>query len=328
METIKIKPLGIKASRVALGTWAIGGSWWGGTEEGESIRTIHAALDKGINIIDTAPIYGFGKSEETVGKALAQYGKRDKVILATKFGLQWKEDGSVVRNSTKERILKEIEDSFRRLQTDYIDIYQVHWPDVRVPFEETAETLNKLFEQKKIRAIGVSNYSTAQMDAFRRAAPLHTNQPPYNLFERAIEADIFPYCKKNKIVTLAYGSLCRGLLTGKMTPESTFKEGDMRKGIDPKFKPPRFEQYLSAVKKLDELASRYYDKKVLSLAVRWLLDRGVEVILWGARHPSQLEPLDDIWGWKIKGKDFKEIDGILSETIKDPVGPEFMAPPL
>ncbi len=328
METIKIKPLGIKASRVALGTWAIGGSWWGGTEESEAIRTIHTALDKGINIIDTAPVYGFGQSEETVGKALAQYGKRDKVILATKFGLQWQEDGSVVRNSSKERILKEIEDSFRRLQTDYIDIYQVHWPDVRVPFAETAETLNKLLEQKRIRAIGVSNHSTAQMDAFRRAAPLHTNQPPYNLFERAIEADTFPYCQKNKIATLAYGSLCRGLLTGKMTLSTSFKEGDMRQGIDPKFQPPRFEQYLSAVKKLDEFASKNYGKKVLSLAVRWLLDRGVEVILWGARHPDQLEPLDDIGGWKIKDSDFKEIDRILSETIKDPVGPEFMAPPL
>jgi len=328
MEKVRIKPLGLEATRIGLGTWAIGGSWWGGTDETESIRTIHIALDKGINLIDTAPIYGFGQSEEIVGKAIAQYKKRNKVIIATKFGLQWKEDGTVVRNSSKERILKEIEDSLRRLQTDYIDIYQVHWPDMRAPFEETAETLKKLYEEKKIRAIGVSNYSPAQMDAFRCIAPIHTNQPPYNLFERGIEADIFPYCEKNRIAVLAYGSLCRGLLSGRMTASVTFKEGDMRKELDPKFQPPKFEQYLNAVRRLDEFASTHYHKKVLSLAVRWLLDRGVEVILWGARHPNQLDPLDDVWGWKIKGKDFQEIDRILSETIKDPVGPEFMAPPL
>ncbi|MEJ2637851.1 MAG: aldo/keto reductase, partial [Calditrichia bacterium] len=151
METVRIKNIPFPASRVALGTWAIGGWMWGGTEKECSIRTIHGALDTGINVIDTAPVYGFGRSEEIVGEALARYGNRDKIVLATKVAIEWK-DGEVFRNSGKERIFKEIDDSLKRLQTDYIDIYQVHWPDPLVDIRETAEAMNQLYEQKKIRA--------------------------------------------------------------------------------------------------------------------------------------------------------------------------------
>src|ERR1700758_3171185 len=136
----------ITLSRIGLGTWAMGVWMWGGTDEQESIRTIHAALDRGINLIDTAPVYGFGRSEEIVGKALAQNGRREKVILATKVGIEWR-NGSLARNPSRERILRELEDSLRRLQTSYIDIYQVHWPDPLVPIEETAETMSRLFQE-------------------------------------------------------------------------------------------------------------------------------------------------------------------------------------
>ncbi len=298
---------------------------WGGTEEEESIRTIHAALDHGITVIDTAPVYGFGRSEEIVGKAIAQRGGRDRVIIATKVALEW-QDGAVFRNATAARIAAEIEDSLRRLQTDYIDIYQVHWPDPLVPFEETAAAMAKLHQAGKIRAIGVSNYSPAQMDAFRQAAPIQTCQPPYNLFERQIEQDVLPYCKKNGIALLTYGALCRGLLSGKMKPDIQFEGDDLRK-IDPKFQQPRFGQYLAAVSRLDQLARERHGQGVMQLAVRWILDQGVDIALWGSRHPNQVEGVSPAMGWTLTAADKEEIDRILRETITDPVGPEFMAPP-
>src|SRR3981189_2202759 len=211
----------LKVSPVASGTWAIGGWMWGGTDEAESMSTIQAAFEHGINIIDTAPVYGFGRSEEVVGRAIAESRLRSDVLIATKAGLEW-ERGRVSRNASRARIMQEIEDSLRSLRTDYIDIYQVHWPDPLVTIEETAEAMDTLYRQGKIRAIGVSNFSVGQMERFRRVAPLHVLQPPYNLFERAIEADLLPYCRKNKIATLGYGALCRGLLSGRMRPDTVF----------------------------------------------------------------------------------------------------------
>src|SRR3954467_13216794 len=167
IELADIPGTSLKVSRVAIGTWAIGGWMWGGTDEAESISTIRAALDHGINIIDTAPVYGFGRSEEIVGKAIAEGRLRSRVRIATKVGLEW-QDGKVFRNASRERIMREIDDSLRRLRTDRIDIYQVHWPDPRVPIEETAEAMHTLFRQGKIGAVGVSNFSVEQMDAFRR----------------------------------------------------------------------------------------------------------------------------------------------------------------
>lgn len=327
MEFIKIDGTNLVSSRIALGTWAIGGWMWGGTDEKESIRTIHAALDQGINLIDTAPIYGYGRSEEIVGEALRQHGRRDSVILATKVGLDWT-NGNIERNSTRERILKEIEDSLHRLQTDYIDIYQVHWPDPFVPIEETAGTLRELYEQGKIRAIGVSNYSPEEMERFRTIAPLHTIQPPYNLFEREIERNVLPYTVGRGIATLTYGALCRGLLSGAMRSDRQFAKDDMRKTTDPKFQPPYFAEYLDAASKLDAFARENFGKRVIHLAVRWLLDQpGVGVALWGARHPEQLAPISEVSGWSLTKDDFASIDAILLENIRNPVGPEFMAPP-
>ncbi|TYB33903.1 MAG: aldo/keto reductase [Flexistipes sinusarabici] len=326
METTKIAKTDIEMSRVGLGTWAIGGWMWGGTDEKLSVETIHKALDSGVNMVDTAPVYGFGTSESIVGKALKEYGKRDKIVLATKAGLEWNDDG-VFRNSSKERLEKEIDDSLKRLQTDYIDIYQIHWPDKLVSFDETAEFLNKLVEKGKIRAIGVSNYSTEQMDEFRKTAPIHTSQPPYNMFERQIEDDILPYCLENNIVPITYGAICRGLLSGKMTEDKTFEGDDLRK-IDPKFKGDRFKQYLSAVDKLDKFARENYGKTVMNLAIRWVLDKTkIGTALLGARKPHQVENIANIYGWHIDKSGMNEIDKILSEEIKDPVGPEFMAPP-
>jgi len=326
IETTPIPGTDLKPSRVGLGTWAIGGWMWGGSDDAQSIRTIQEAVDRGITLIDTAPVYGFGHSEEIVGRALAEGGRRDKAVIASKVALDWK-DGKPFRNASRARIMKEIDDSLRRLKTDVIDLYQVHWPDPNTPIEETAGALKELLTAGKIRAIGVSNFSPAQMDKFRAVAPLAADQPPYNLFEREIEADVLPYAQKNGIVTLAYGALCRGLLAGKMTEKQAFTGDDLRRS-DPKFREPRFAQYLSAVRALDQFAQERCGKRVIHLAVRWILDRqGEGFALWGARKPEQLDPVADVYGWKLDASALAEIDAILKKHVTQPVGPEFMAPP-
>ena len=313
----------LKVSRVALGTWAMGGWMWGGTDQRESEATIHAALDQGINLIDTAPVYGFGVSEEIVGAALE--GIRDRAVIATKTGLEWR-DGKVYRNATRARIMQEVDDSLRRLRTDYIDIYQVHWPDPLVPVEETAEAMRSLYELGKIRAIGVSNFSVDQMARFRQVAPLHVLQPPYNLFERAIETDILPYSRANDIATLGYGALCRGLLSGRIQPNTTFDGDDLRR-VDPKFQQPRLAQYLQAVRQLDEFAQRRFHRRVIHLAVRWMLDQGISVALWGGRHPDQVEAALGVAGWSLTDMERESVEHIVNTAVVDPIGPEFMAPP-
>ena len=290
-----------------------------------SVSTIQAALNHGITVVDTAPVYGFGRSEEIVGKAIAEGGLRSRAVIATKVGLEWK-DGKIFRNASQDRIKREFEDSLRRLRTDHIDIYQVHWPDPQTPIEETAEAMHSLFKEGKIGAIGVSNFSVGQMEQFRRTAPIHVLQPPYNLFEREIEAEILPYCRKNKIAIFGYGALCRGLLSGRMQADTAFIGDDLRRA-DPKFQQPQFGQYLAAVQQLDRLAQERFGKRVIHLAVRWMLDQGITTALWGARHPGQLQPIDEVSGWSLDAPVKNEIDQILRETIKDPIGPEFMAPP-
>ncbi len=290
-----------------------------------SIATIQRALGLGVTLIDTAPVYGFGHSEEVVGRAL-EGGRRQNAVIATKVGIDWK-DEKPFRNASAARIEKEIEDSLKRLRTDVIDIYQVHWPDPNTPIEETAHALDTLYRAGKIRAIGVSNFSPAQMEAFRKVAPLHTAQPPYNLFEREAEADVLPYTSEHGIAILAYGSLCRGLLSGRMKADTPFSGDDLRRD-DPKFRQPRFAQYLDAVSRLDAFAYANYGKRVIDLAVRWVLDhQPLSIALWGARHPAQLDPIVDVMGWKLEPAALVEIDRIVAAAVRDPVGPEFMAPP-
>lgn len=325
MELLDIADTGIRSSRIALGTWAIGGWMWGGTDDQESIATIHAALDRGITMIDTAPVYGFGHSEEIVGQALATGGRRDQALIATKTGLNW-QNGQVFRDAGAARLRREVEDSLRRLRTDRIDLYQVHWPDPTVPMEETAREMERLYRAGKIRAVGVSNFLPEQMDRFRAVAPLHSVQPPYNLFERDAEAEVLPYAQRNGMAVLAYGPLCRGLLTGRMRADTQFTGDDLRRA-DPKFQAPRYAQYLAAVDALAAFARERYGRSVLALAVRWVLDQGPTIALWGARHPGQLDPVEEAMGWSLDAAALGDIDGILQRHIQEPIGPQFMAPP-
>jgi aryl-alcohol dehydrogenase-like predicted oxidoreductase len=325
MEFVKIAGTEISSSRIGLGTWAMGGWLWGGSDRKECIRTIYKAFDNGVNLIDTAPIYGFGLSEEVVGEAVSQSGMRDELIIATKVGLEW-ERGGIFRNSLTERIRKEVDDSLRRLRTDRIDLYQIHWPDPLVPVEETAGAMTELLKSGKVRAVGVSNYSIEQMDVFRSVCPLNSSQPPYNLFEREIEDDVLPWCEEQGVTMLLYGALCRGLLSGKLKVDSEFP-GDHIRNFDPKFRRPVYDNYLGAVEKLGELASERFGKNVLELSVRWVLDKCEnDITLWGARRPGQLDDLAGTLGWAIDGDSMNEIDEILNTFVPNPIGPEFMAP--
>lgn len=321
-EFMTIEGIAKPVSRVALGTWAMGGSMWGGADDENAAKTIDKALDVGINLIDTAPVYGFGHSEEILGKALQ--GRRDRVVLATKVGLNW-QNGQVFRDSRKARVEAELDASLKRLHTDHIDLYQVHWPDPKTPFEETARALEKSVQSGKVHALGLSNFSPEQMDEFRKFAPVASIQPPYNLFEREIEKDILPYAVRNNLAVLAYGPLCRGLLSGKMTAEHVFTGDDLRK-VDPKFLQPRFSQYLNAVQGLATIAEQH-GKSLLALAIRWVLDRGPTIALWGARKPEQITAVQDAFGWALSADDMAAIDAVVAHNVTDPVGPEFMAPP-
>jgi aryl-alcohol dehydrogenase-like predicted oxidoreductase len=323
METTIIA--GVKVSRIGLGTWAIGGLDWGAVPDDVAVATCLGAIERGINLIDTAPIYGHGRSEEIAGKAIRAHGRREAFFIATKAGLEWNERG-VFANSTADRLRQEIEASLRRLGTDYIDLYQVHWPDTLVPVAETATLLAGFQREGKVRALGVSNFSVAQMREFRSVVPLVSNQLPYNLFERQIDEEILPWCAENGVAVLTWSTLCRSLLGGRIKRGMTFDEKDIRH-VDPKFQEPRFSQYMSAVERLAAFAQEHYGKTVLELAARWVLDRpGISVALWGAHRPDQLDAVRGVLGWKLDSGAMAEIDRMIEESVTDPVGPEYLTP--
>ncbi|MGC8548149.1 MAG: aldo/keto reductase [Acidobacteriaceae bacterium] len=316
---------GTRVSRIGLGTWAIGGGEWGAVSEADAMATCRAIFDHGMNLIDVAPIYGHGRSEEIVGKAMREHGRREDFYIATKAGLEWNERG-VFSNSDPARLRQEFEDSLRRLGTDYVDLYQIHWPDTTIPVERAAEVMRELLDEGRIRAVGVSNFSVEQMEAFATIAPVHSNQPPYNIFEREIDAEILPYCERKGIAVLTYSSLCRSLLAGRLTAETPIPDGDIRR-VDPKFQQPRFGQYLRAVAELDAFAQKQFGKRALHLAVRWVLDRpGISAALWGAKRPAQLDAVKEILGWKLDAAAMAEVDRIVTECVTDPVGPEYLTP--
>jgi aryl-alcohol dehydrogenase-like predicted oxidoreductase len=329
METVRIA--GAEVSRIGLGTWAIGGLEWGAAPEDVAVATCLGAVERGINLIDTAPIYGHGRAEEIVGKAMRAHGRREDFYIATKAGLEWNSSG-VFSNSTASRLRAELEASLRRLGTDYIDLYQVHWPDSRTPISETAALMAGFQREGKVRALGVSNFSVAQMQEFQSVAPLAANQLPYNLFERHIDSAsgsgiaILPWCAANRIAVLAYSSLCRSLLAGRVRRGMTFDSKDIR-SVDPKFQEPRLSQYMTAVERLAALAGERNGKSILELAVRWVLDRpGISVALWGAKRPEQLDATTGAMGWKLDAAAMAEIDRIVEESVIDPVGPEYLTP--
>lgn len=313
-------------SAIGLGTWVAGGAMWGGSEPRLIAATIEKALEVGIDWIDTAPVYGFGRSEEIVGKSLVDQGARERVFLATKCGLSWDDGGRIFRDSSPDAVRRDVEASLRRLQTDRLDLVQVHWPDPKVAIADTILELEALKAEGKLLHYGVSNYSAENLaEALAAGSPV-VNQVPWNLFERGVEEEIVPFCRANGVGIFAYGAICRGLLSGKFRKGATFGPDDLRHR-DPKFQEPRFSKYLDVLERLRPIA--YARNKNLSqLAVRWLLDQpGVTAAIWGARSPSQIAEVSGAMGWTLSSGELEGIERILREVGPEPIGAAFMEPP-
>lgn len=275
---------GIQVSAVALGTWAMGGDFWGAIDDRMCIEALNAGLDAGINIIDTAPIYGKGYSETLVGKAI-KGRRRDEIILATKCGIPFDIENG--RDASRATILREIDESLGRLQTDYVDLYQVHWPDPNTPIQETMETLAELKKQGKIRAIGVSNFDCAMMDECRKYVRLDSLQPPYSLLDRDAEKELIPYCREHGIGVLSYGSLGAGMLTGKFTRPLKVEGGDKRARFYPYLTEPRFSKARKLVDVLEEIA-KGRGKPTSHVAINWVSQQpGMTTALVGCKTPGQ-----------------------------------------
>jgi aryl-alcohol dehydrogenase-like predicted oxidoreductase len=314
---------GVEVSPITLGAWAIGGWMWGGSDHKDSIAAIHASLDHGITSIDTAPIYGFGHSEKVVGEAIK--GRRDKFEILTKAGMRWEgskgeyffttNDNSgtqreVYKYSGRDSIINECEESLQRLGTDYIDLYQIHWPDLTTPIEETMEALGMLLDQGKIRAIGVSNYSVEQMQRANTVIDLSTNQVPYSMVRREIENEVVPWCLDNHCGILAYSPLQRGLLTGKITPDYPFAPGDSRPEL-PHFKINnliKINQFLDLIKPLAEEKGA----SLSQLVIAWTLKQpGITVALVGARTEDQVKMNAGAAAVDLSQADIDQINGHL-----------------
>ena len=301
---MKLRKLGnsdVMVTPMAFGAWAVGGWMWGGADENEALVAIREAYEAGITTIDTAPVYGFGKSEELVGKAM-QGIARDKYQLLTKFGMNWQsEEGEyffdtkneagkpikIYKWSVGKRVIQECEESLRRLKTDYIDLYQIHWPDATTPIHETFETVSKLIQQGKIRAAGVCNYNTSQVEEVLQTIDLASNQVPYSLINRTIEKDVIPQALEKNIGIIAYSPLQRGLLTGKIKSGYKFNDGDTREGN-------RFysDQNIQRVNALLNEIRPIADKHHASLAqviINWTIHRpAMSCVLVGARNVQQV----------------------------------------
>lgn len=300
--TRKLGNTEINVTPIAFGAFAIGGTMWAGNEEKDSLEAIEAALANGITTLDTAPLYGLGKSEELIGKALK--GKdRSKIQILNKFGLVW--DGStngkgdyffdaeengkqypIYKYGAKENVIKEVEEGLQRLGTDYIDLLQLHWPDKTTPISETMEAMERLIEQGKIRAAAVCNYNVEQLKEAAQTLPLTSNQIPYSMLQRNIEQDLVPYALENNMSLIAYSPMERGLLTGKYFKDGQLKEGDHRNGYFQQFDLKKVENVLN---QLEEIASKN-KVSLAQLVLNWTMNQpAITITLAGARNAQQVE---------------------------------------
>lgn len=300
MEYRKLGNTDLELSTITYGAFAIGGTMWGGNEQKDSIASVQASLDCGVTSLDTAPFYGFGLSEEMIGQAIKGYD-RSKIQLLSKFGLVW--DGSnqgkgdyffeaeeagkkipVYKYASKANVIKEVEESLKRLQTDYIDLLQIHWPDSTTPITETMEALELLIQQGKIRAAGVSNYSVDQVKEARKTLNIASNQVGYSMLNKGIEDDLVPYALENNLGLIVYSPMERGLLTGKYFKEGLLKENDHRKGYFQQFNLQKVEAFLQAIQPVADSKGVTLSQLVL----RWTsLQPAITVVLAGARNAAQ-----------------------------------------
>jgi methylglyoxal reductase len=321
MRTRPIGQSGIQASVTGFGAWAIGGWMWGGADQDDAIRAIRASIEHGITLIDTAPAYGLGLSEEIVGKAIA--GCRDRVVLATKCGLAWHTSKGrlffeqagrpVYRYLGAESIRHELEASLKRLGTDYIDLYQTHWQDSTTPIEETMAALMDLKRQGKIRAIGVSNVTVDELREYQRFGPIDADQERYSLIDRGHEAALIPYCRERGIAMLAYSPLAHGLLTGKIGPERVFRGDDLRR-TDPRFSPGMRAKVGAMLDRIRPIAESR-GITLAQLAIAWTVAQpGVTHALVGARDPRQAAENARAGAIELTGAEIREIDAVFARA--------------
>lgn len=317
MQYTQLGRTDLHISRVAFGTWSFGGDW-GAVEAEESRQAIRRALELGINFFDTAQAYGFGASETILGQALRDEisSRRESVVLATKGGLR-QHGGQVVRDSSAAWLRAGLEASLRALGTDYIDLYQIHWPDPEIPFEETAVALESFVNEGKIRYVGVSNFDPDQMAEFEKTREIDALQPPYHLFRRNAEETVFPYCLQHGIGVLIYGPLAHGLLTGKYSANAVFPSDDWRSKSDI-FKGDALRRNVEVVDKLRQFAEAR-EFPLSQLAIAWTLANPVvDVAIVGARTPVQIEQTAPAADIHLTTFDLGEIDRIVREAV--PVG--------
>jgi aryl-alcohol dehydrogenase-like predicted oxidoreductase len=310
MEQVRLGRSGLVVSRLAFGTWQLGGEW-GATDTTAANSAIRRALDEGVTFFDTAQAYGFGRSEQLLSAALRGV-PRDQVIIATKGGLRPTDDG-LVRDASARWIREGVHASLQALGTDYVDLYQLHWPDPATPFSETAEALDQLIAEGKIRHAGVSNFDIEQMEAFGVTLPVETLQTPYDLFRRDIEAEVLPYTVAHDIGVLVYGPLAHGLLSGSLGPDTRFDPDDWR-SKSPMFQGETYECNLQVVAGLDQLAAEL-GVTLPRLAIGWTLaNPAVHVAIVGTRDPAHVEALA---GGKIDLDDevMKRIDDLMAEAL-------------
>ncbi|MDD3469083.1 MAG: aldo/keto reductase [Thermoguttaceae bacterium] len=310
MERREIGQTGLWISPVTLGCWPMAGMTSPGATEADSIATIHQAMELGINHLDTAFGYGRnGESEQLLGRALE--GRREQVVLATKGGMHWGDGPSVIFDSSPERLRQQLETSLRRLKTDYVDLYYLHHPDPERPIEETAELLRQFRKEGKIRSVGVSNFSLAQLQRFHTVCPLDAFQPAYSMLERGIEADRLPWCREHQVSVHVYWVLVKGLLAGKMRGDETF-ENDHRKHY-PMFQGEEYQRNLALVERLRTIAAES-NKTVAQLVVRWTIDQpGITTALCGAKRPEQIEETAGAMGWSLSESQKTAIEQVLFE---------------
>jgi aryl-alcohol dehydrogenase-like predicted oxidoreductase len=311
MEKRELGKSGLEATVIGLGCWAMGGAFWGPADDEASIRAIQKSLDLGVNFIDTAPFYGIGHSEEIVGRAIK--GRREEALLATKCGLTWTEEGRVGRfDSSRKRIFQEIDDSLRRLGVECIDLYQIHQPDTDTPFEESAAAMLELQQQGKIRSIGVSNYSAAQMEETMKHCRLDSLQPPYNMFRREIEEEILPFCRRNNIGVVSYGPMYQGLLTGKFFFGGK-KPTDPLRSRHHELQGGKFTVNRDTLLKLKEIADGR-GRSLGELAINWVICQpGITTAICGARNPEQVEENVATADWRLSTEELDRMEEILAE---------------
>jgi len=305
----------LKTSAVGFGGWPMGRGHYGSFDEDEMVASIHAAIDAGVTLFDTAAVYGWGEGEKLLGEALK--GKRDQVILVSKGGLQWAEPGaSSERNSSREHLTEGLEETLRNLQTDYLDLYLIHWPDESRPFEEPMSAFTDFQQQGKIRYGGVSNFSATQMKECLETYQIVCNQIGYHLFDFRPEAEIFPFCEQNEIGVMVYGPLAHGLLTGLMTPDTEFEDDDWRRSLtafgQPIFQGETFIENLHKVDDLKEIAESS-DRTVAQLALAWVLANPVvSVGLTGTRRTAEIEENVEAVEWNMTAEEREAIRAIVT----------------